>query len=482
MLGSVLTIGLAAPARADWSGWDQLGSGVTTAHDAPSAVISAKGDEDVFVTGTDGWLHEMGRAPGGTWPTAWSKVGPPSLPVGQTLIHAPSALKISSTQTDVFATMTPSNNVYVTTHTTGGTWSSWVPLGASTDTTPFAPEGVMTASGGILVLIIGPSNKLWTIDGTAGGGWAPRFTERITAGGQLTSAPAAQWAGGVLDVFARGTNGWIYKTSQTSGTWGTWSPISSDVTAYGPAVVVSGSGNEDVFFTGTGTDYSEHEISRHVGGTWNPSRALTEIGGAIFSAPAALALTNNPPVDTTTVDLFGTGGAQHIYAATYVASAPASLGSSISALANSQSGYQESGGPSCNKYTAYFGRGTATCGSTGNRAEDWCADFAEWVWQQAGVDVTGLNALALSFKDYGVAHGTWHTSNPQPGDAAVYDGYEPDGHETEHVGIVVSVTNGLPDVVNGNFSGAVVELSQQVSNDPQNIAYDLVGFSTPVPS
>ena len=41
----------------------------------------------------------------------------------------------------------------------------------------------------------------------------------------------------------------------------------------------------------------------------------------------------------------------------------------------------------CNKFSAYWDAGTATCPS-GLRSEEWCADFAAWAWKQAGADFT----------------------------------------------------------------------------------------------
>jgi hypothetical protein len=57
----------------------------------------------------------------------------------------------------------------------------------------------------------------------------------------------------------------------------------------------------------------------------------------------------------------------------------------IVAVAESQVGYRTDP-PStyCNKYSAYWISGASDCGN-GNLDEEWCADFAAWVWQKAGV-------------------------------------------------------------------------------------------------
>ncbi len=97
-----------------------------------------------------------------------------------------------------------------------------------------------------------------------------------------------------------------------------------------------------------------------------------------------------------------------------------------------------------------------------NENEEWCADFAEWVWQQAGVtaDMKLINPGAKSFYDWGQAQGqplTVDGTDPQVGDAVVF--YEPGPITTatpaDHVGIVTGVNpDGTVDLVNGDFVGA----------------------------
>jgi hypothetical protein len=86
----------------------------------------------------------------------------------------------------------------------------------------------------------------------------------------------------------------------------------------------------------------------------------------------------------------------------------------IVVIAESQVGYGTQPANSyCDKYSAYWGSGTADCPS-GEMAEEWCADFAAWAWQEAGVDFTygygpgEINGAAVSFYEWGVANGEWH--------------------------------------------------------------------------
>ncbi|MFD8492728.1 CHAP domain-containing protein [Amycolatopsis sp. NPDC059657] len=82
---------------------------------------------------------------------------------------------------------------------------------------------------------------------------------------------------------------------------------------------------------------------------------------------------------------------------------------------------------------------------------EWCADFAGWVWRQAGVDANGITAAAASFVSYGRARGTI-TNQPHVGDAIVYQ-YDGAGWAA-HVNIVTGVRgDGYVQTVGGNEGG-----------------------------
>ncbi|MGD0810954.1 MAG: CHAP domain-containing protein [Acidimicrobiales bacterium] len=133
----------------------------------------------------------------------------------------------------------------------------------------------------------------------------------------------------------------------------------------------------------------------------------------------------------------------------------------IVAIAESQLGYATNP-PStyCNKYSAYWVSGAQDCGNS-NLSEEWCADFAAWVWKQAGADVTyqylngDLNSSAASFYEWGVARGTWHPAGshyrPLPGDVAVY-GLDKAALVAAHVAVVIGYTPAErgPIAVNGD--------------------------------
>ncbi len=166
----------------------------------------------------------------------------------------------------------------------------------------------------------------------------------------------------------------------------------------------------------------------------------------------------------------------------------------IVSIAESQIGYRTN--PSntyCNRYSAYWFSGTADCGNS-NLDEEWCADFAAWVWRQAGVTFTyqfinrDINSSSASFYEWGVARGTWHPTGdgyvPQPGDVAVY-GLDAAALTAVHVAVVTSVTPGDagPNVVNGDgdrTGSSVVETgTDQVYADTHSRGARISGYVSP---
>jgi hypothetical protein len=167
----------------------------------------------------------------------------------------------------------------------------------------------------------------------------------------------------------------------------------------------------------------------------------------------------------------------------------------IVAIAQSQVGYSTNPSSSyCNKFSAYWNAGTAGCPS-GERAEEWCADFAAWAWQLAGVPVTygygpgEINGAVVSLYEWGVANGEWHPAASgyvaAPGDLAVYGlslGADP---SAVHVAIVTSDAPGQqgPDVVNGDGNGtgfSVIETgTDQVQADTGQDNSTLAGYVSP---
>ena len=164
----------------------------------------------------------------------------------------------------------------------------------------------------------------------------------------------------------------------------------------------------------------------------------------------------------------------------------------IAAIAESQVGYRtEPSSSYCNKFSAYWNAGTDAC-PNGEKAEEWCADFAAWAWQMAGVQVNygfdpgEINGAAVSFYEWGVANGEWHPAASgyvaMPGDVAIYGlslGTDP---SAAHVAVVTGDPPGQsgPDVVNGDddlTAFSIVETgNDQVQVDVGQDSYALAGY------
>ena len=167
----------------------------------------------------------------------------------------------------------------------------------------------------------------------------------------------------------------------------------------------------------------------------------------------------------------------------------------IVALAESQVGYKTSPANTyCNKFSAYWVSGISDCGNS-NVDEEWCADFAAWAWQKAGVKLLyqyshgDLNSSAASFYEWGVAHRRWHAVGshyaPRPGDVAVY-GLSTATLFAAHVAIVIAFSKGKrgPDAVNGDgdrtgFSVVEIGLDEYKADLNASIAYLLAGYVSP---
>jgi hypothetical protein len=177
---------------------------------------------------------------------------------------------------------------------------------------------------------------------------------------------------------------------------------------------------------------------------------------------------------------------------------PTALRARIVATADSQLGYRtDPANTYCNKYSSYWSSGAMDCGP-GDMDEEWCADFAAWVWQQAGAAVDyqfihgDLNSSSASFYEWGVAHGTWHPLGsgyvPQPGDVAVY-GLDTRTLVATHVAVVTGYTPGNqgPDVVNGDgdrtgFSVVEARSDQYLADASGAPSSALSGYVSPLPA
>jgi len=111
-------------------------------------------------------------------------------------------------------------------------------------------------------------------------------------------------------------------------------------------------------------------------------------------------------------------------------------------------------GSYCNPFTASFGRGWRSGCRRGYAAEEWCSDFAQFVWRAAGIDTAGITGWSATFVTWGEKHHRVRFGPNAParvGDAIVWGQRAP--LYGQHVGIVVSVDGPYLDVVSGDSGG-----------------------------
>jgi hypothetical protein len=228
----------------------------------------------------------------------------------------------------------------------------------------------------------------------------------------------------------------------------------------------------------------DREVSR---GMSRPSKSLRRFGLILAAGAVAIILV------VTVQRIVGTTDSYPLPSEATLAAL--SVPQRIVAIAQSQVGYStEPSNSYCNKFSAYWNAGTAGCPS-GEKSEEWCADFAAWAWRQAGVNFTygygpgEINGGAASFYEWGVANGEWHPASSgyvaSPGDVAVYGlslGPDP---SAVHVAIVTDAPPGQPgpNVVNGDGDRtgfSVVETgTDQVTAEVGNSDSSLAGYVSP---
>lgn len=131
------------------------------------------------------------------------------------------------------------------------------------------------------------------------------------------------------------------------------------------------------------------------------------------------------------------------WAPTAAVTHPTTIRKKIAKLANDEVGARES---ACDRYHPSCNEGALA----------WCAMFATWTWQNAGVAGVPRNTfVARALGKWGKDRGLFH-STPQVGDWAIYG--PPDGKRGGHVDVVVAVHSATEIVVvGGNVSDRVTK-------------------------
>ncbi|MFJ4478856.1 CHAP domain-containing protein [Streptomyces xanthochromogenes] len=131
----------------------------------------------------------------------------------------------------------------------------------------------------------------------------------------------------------------------------------------------------------------------------------------------------------------------------------------------------------CNYYSTSLRAGSTGRCSNGWLSEDWCADFARWVWQQSGANVSGLGGGAITFKNR--TGSNWHNdlTNVQVGDVIGWR-FGTAATSDDHVSIVVAVTSTTLTVIEGNVGSYPSHVLQNTYARTVNNSGGISGYAT----
>ena len=201
LVAVALWFALVAPAAAD------------VFDDNPATASRGPGDTWVFARATNGETLERHKV-NGSW-TDWASIGGNSTSGPAAVGYGDSVL--------VFVRGTDGaihQNTY-----SGGKWTGWNSIGGYTTSAPAATvrrgtEGYVdvAAKGGDNTILLNTY-----VPGTGWAGWNSR-------GGNLTSAPAMNsQANGILNIWARGTDGALKQQSWDGSAWSEWADLGGGI-------------------------------------------------------------------------------------------------------------------------------------------------------------------------------------------------------------------------------------------------------------
>jgi hypothetical protein len=229
--------------------------------DHPAAASRGPGDMVVLARGDNGAIYERHLA-GGAW-THWRSIG------GQTT-SGPTAAAYGDAIHAFVVGMDFAVYENVLRH---GSWSGWTSLGGVASS---APSAIARRGTNLLDLTVkGSDNAIHHRVFQPGAGWSPWAS---IAGG-LTSAPALNsQQSGVLNVFARGTDGQLWQRSWTGAAWTEWMPLGGGIIG-APSVVSRRENQLDLFVRGT--DRSLFQRWWTVEGGWS---GFLHLDGAVIDS------------------------------------------------------------------------------------------------------------------------------------------------------------------------------------------------------
>jgi large repetitive protein len=185
---------------------------------------------------------------------------------------------------------TPAEPVFFATGSNGELWmfsltAGWAPVGPEGALCIGSPAAVITSTGTLTVACEGLNRQLYYTTTTMPSAGLPTFDGPWTSlGGVLSAGPAVAPVGGVLTLFAEGTNGQVF-TNTGSGYYATnWFCIGTLAAAFEP---VSGT----AIFACQGGDHTLWTADNG-GAAWGQAESL---GGQLIGGPAIAATSGVAP-------------------------------------------------------------------------------------------------------------------------------------------------------------------------------------------
>ena len=420
--------------------------------DDPAAIL-VNGTMDVFAETSNGDLVEFTASSAS--PT-WREVDLSESLAGATLEGDPDALVVGSA-IDVFA-RAASGDLVELTNANGAFAETDLSQVAGGQVLGGDPDAILYGSSSVHVYGVAQNGDLteFVNDGAGGRAWNAYDLTKASGGPSITGRPSPVAYGATVHVETRSTGGQLIEFVNDGADRRLWNAYDLTSISGGPTIVsdpgavLYGTNSLHIYAEATDGDLVETVNDGLWGRTWN-YYDLTQIstGPSVGTAPSPIVY----------------GSSVHVYAA---GPNPPAVVQQIVETAQAADQHNAAvietpPGSNCNSYTAYWARGVSTGCAAGTSAEEWCSDFAQWVWAAVGIDTTGINGWSFTFVDWGESHtGAWFpgaTNDPQPGDAVVWGDMA--SAYGAHIGIVVGVSQGQIDVVSGN-SGPPIDAQGDV--------------------
>ena len=198
--------------------WTNIGAPASSVSAVGTPIASVfQGQDQVFVTGSDGGVYVRSYTASGGWSASWVALGLPA--PGVKAAGDPTVLSTSSTGNDNVYVRGTDGKLYQEWYTPGYGWSSsWYNLATPAGVSLASDPATGSFSGIDQVYAVGSDGSLWQRWYTPGHGWSDGwYSLAAPAGTKLVARPAAGVFGGVDQVYTTGANGAVYQRWYTPG-------------------------------------------------------------------------------------------------------------------------------------------------------------------------------------------------------------------------------------------------------------------------